>query len=143
MPASSFSGSVVAVSAAVPGTYDSTGYGALSWTVIGEVINWAEVGDDHPDIAVPGLTRTKHVNGPPDGGSRAFSYQFEPADAGQTILRNANGTNNDVSIRITLPSGALRYYSGRVAGLKMSEINNNTFIGEAGEIRVNTPVIRV
>jgi hypothetical protein len=143
MAASSFSGTVVAVSANVPGTFDAAGFGALSYTVVDAVISWAEVGDDHPDIAVPLLARTRHVSGPPDGGSRAFSYQFEAADPGQNILRTNNGSNTDISFKITLPGGAIRYYSGRVANMKMSEINNNSFIGEAGEVRVNSAVIRV
>lgn len=141
MPESSWSGALVAVSASFPGTIDAAGFAALSWTNVAKIVNWAEVGDDHPDIAVPLLTRTSHVNGPPDGGSRAFSFSFEPADAGQTIIRNNNGNNTDISFRITLPGGALRYYAGRVANVKLSAIDNNSFIGQSGEVRVNTAVI--
>lgn len=141
MPASSFSGMLVAVSASFPGTIDAAGFAALSWTNIGAVINWGEVGDDHPDIPVPLLTRTLHVSGPPDGGSRPFSYSFESADAGQNIIRANNGNNTDISFRITLPGGAIRYYAGRVANVRISEATNSTYIGQSGEVRVNTAVI--
>lgn len=144
MPAISYIGTVVAVSVATPATEDASGFGALTYTTVGQMITFGETGDEAEDITIPLLAgRTLHVNGAKNGGSRAFAYQYEVADAGQVILRAQNNSNVTVSVKITDPDGKIEYFHGRVANIKRTERTSSAYKGEAGEFRVNSAVITV
>lgn len=144
MAAISYIGAVVAVSAATPATEDAAGFGALTYTTVGNMISFAETGDESEDITIPLLAgRTIHVNGAKNGGSRAFAYQYEVADAGQVILRANNNGNTTISCKITDPDGKIEYFHGRVANIKRTERTSSAYKGEAGEIRVNSNTITV
>ena len=144
MPAISYIGTVVAVSVATPATEDTSGFGALTYTTVGQMITFGETGDEAEDITIPLLAgRTLHVNGAKNGGSRAFAYQYEVADAGQVILRAQNNSNVTVSVKITDPDGKIEYFHGRVANIKRTERTSSAYKGEAGEFRVNSAVITV
>ena len=144
MAAISYIGAVVAVSATTPATEDASGFGALSYTTVGQMISFGQTGDEAEDISIPLLAgRTLHVNGAKNGGSRAFAYQYEIADAGQIILRAQNNSNTTVSVKITDPDGKIEYFHGRVANIMRTERTSSSYKGEAGEFRVNSNVIVV
>ena len=46
----SFIGATLAVSAALPGTFNSAGYAALGWTTVGQVESIDPTGDDNSGI---------------------------------------------------------------------------------------------
>jgi hypothetical protein len=144
MAAISYIGGTVAVSVATPGTVDASGFGALTYTVVGNMISFGETGDEAADISIPLLSgRTLHVNGAKDGGSRKFAYQYELSDAGQVLIRANTNNNTDVSVKITDPDGKIEYFYGRIANLKRSERTSAAFKGESGEFRVNSAVVIV
>lgn len=144
MAAISYIGAVIGVSVATPATVDSAGFGALTYTTVGNIVSWGSIGDGVDDITIPLLAgRTLHVSGNKDGGAVPFTYQFEAADAGQTILRTQNNGNTDVSVKITDPDGKITYFFGRVAGLKSMERQSGAYKGESGEFRVNSATVIV
>lgn len=139
-----FIGSTIAVVAALPATYDSVGYAALTWTAtVDDVVEWGEVGDQSNDISVSTLAgRTLHSNGSRDGGEVAFTYVTRSASAGQNILRTNSNTNTGVSCRITDQDGQVSYYSGVVANVRDAQRVENAYKGQSGVFRVNTPTVR-
>ena len=138
-------GATVAVVAALPATYNTAGYAALTWTgVIGNLVQWAPIGDQSSDISVTTLAgRTLHSNGALDGGEVAFTYVFAAADAGQVILRANSNNNVGVSVRVTDPDGTVHYAAGVVANVADAERADGNYKGQTGVIRVNTAVVRV
>lgn len=138
-------GVAVAVVAATPATIDSTGFAALSWTAtVGELSMWGAIGDTSASIDIPRISgRTTHVNGAVDGGSIAFAFQYEVADAGQVILRaNANGATT-ISVRVTHSDGKITYSHGKVANLVYNEITPTTNKGMKGVFLVNSATVTV
>lgn len=137
-------GATVAVSAAVPATIDQAGFAALTYTAVGKVVEWGEVGDQSEDVTETTLAgRTCHANGALDGGSVAFTILIDGADAGQTILTSKNNTNDEVSVKVTDPDGKIAYFHGKVANLRDRQRTASTMKGQTGEFRVNSATVRV
>lgn len=137
-------GALIAVSAGVPATVDAAGFAARTFTTVGKITEWGETGDQSEDVTETTLAgRTYHANGALDGGSIPFTFLIDGPDAGQTILRTANNTNDEVSVRITDPDGQIIYYHGKVANLRDRARNASTMKGLSGEFRVNSGTVRV
>lgn len=137
-------GAIVAVSANAPATYNSAGYAALAWTVVGKITSWGEAGDTAEDVTETTLAgRVIHANGALDGGNVAFAFVVSGTDAGQTILINNSNSNTDVSFRITDPDGKIEYSTGVVSGVRSRERTANTAKGMTGNARINSALVRV
>lgn len=137
-------GAVIAVSAAAPATIDSAGFGALTYTAVGRITEWGEVGDSAEDVTETTLAgRTYHANGALDGGAVAFTILIDGTDAGQTILKTKNNTNDEVSVKVTDPDGQITYFHGKVANLRDRQRTASTMKGMTGEFRVNSATVRV
>jgi hypothetical protein len=140
----SYIGATIGIVASSPATIDSSGFGALSYTTIGEVVSWGAVGDQTDNISIPLLNgRVKHVNGAADGGEIAWTVRYEAADGGQVILNAQNNTQTNCSIKITDPDGKIAYTQGLVANVKDMDRATGNYKGLTGVFRVNTPTIRV
>lgn len=137
-------GAAIAVSAATPATVDAAGFGALTWTPVGHITEWGELGDSSEDVSETTLAgRTFHANGSLDGGAVPFTILIDGANSGQTILKTNNNTNTTVSVRVTDPDGQIAYLHGVVANLKDRQRTSGTMKGMSGEIRVNSATVRV
>lgn len=144
MAFTTYIGAVIAASAAMPATVDGAGFAALTYTTVGKITEWGEVGDTAEDVAETTLLgRTYHANGALDGGAVPFTILIDGADAGQTILKTKNNTNDEVSVKITDPDGQVTYFHGKVANMRDRQRTASTMKGMTGEFRVNSATIRV
>lgn len=144
MALTTYIGAVIGCVAATPATVDSTGFAALTYTTIGRITEFGEIGDSAEDATETTLAgRTTHVNGALDGGTAAFTVLIDGSDAGQTILRTNNNTNTTVSFKITDPDGKISYFYGLVANIKDRARSSNTIKGVSGEVRINSAVVLV
>lgn len=142
MALKTYIGALVAAVASVPATLDQAGFAALTYVQVGKVTEWGETGDTSEDVTETTLAgRTYHANGALDGGVISFTLLIDGADAGQTILKAKNNTNDEVSFKITDPDGEIRYLHGKVANLRDRPRTASTMKGCTGEIRVNSPTI--
>lgn len=111
-------GSTLAVSASAPATYDTTGYGALSWTTVGEITDLGSLGKEfnkvtHSPIATYQVIEKK---GSYRLGEIDLMCAWDMNDAGQDILRAANDSvSSVVSVRITKQGGDIRYFTAQVS----------------------------
>lgn len=138
----SYIGAVIGAVVATPATVDAAGFGALTYVTIGKIATWGEVGDTSGDVAIDLLEgRIEHVNGAKDGGEIPFAFRSDN-DAGQTLLRNNNNTNNEVSFKITDPDGQIAYFYGKVANVRDNERSSSSYKGQTGVVRVNSATIR-
>ena len=140
----SYIGGLMSVSAAVPATIDSTGFGALAWTLVGKIVQIGPVGDTTDNISVPLLSgRVWHLNGAADGGEISFSYVYDTApDSGQVIIVNNANSQINCSVKIVDPDSKISYFYGLFANLQDMERSNGNYKGLTGVIRVNSPTIR-
>ena len=113
-------GGFVSVSATLPASYDSTGYAALSWTEVAEVTEIPEHGPEHSEVTHTPL-KTGIVNkfhGELNYGSVALPMALDTGDAGQTILRDALTSKDEISFMFTYSDGSVEYTSGKVFSFK-------------------------
>lgn len=138
-------GATLAVSAALPGSFNSAGYAALSWTTVGQVETIGQTGDSVSAIEFTPLAtgRKERAAGEIDGGQREIKYRDDPADAGQTILATNNNTDNNVSWRITQPSGKIEYCSGSVWNRQRIERNKTNYDGWTQNLNANYATVYV
>ncbi len=140
----SYIGATIGCVVGVPATVDSTGFGALTYTTIGKIASFGEVGDTAADTTVDLLDgRIEHVNGAKDGGAVPFTIRADADDLGQPILKAQSNGNNEVSFRIVDPDGRISYFYGKVANVRDTERTSSNYKGFTGEVRVNSPTIRV
>lgn len=113
------SGTTVAVSAALPATNDAAGFGALAWSLVGEITQidgdlgkeWQTA--EHAPIAQAKILQRKAQY---REGTTDLMAAWDQSDAGQDIMRTAEADQDDiVSIRITKQNGDLRYFTAQVA----------------------------
>jgi hypothetical protein len=114
-------GSTIAISAASPATFDAAGYGALSFSLIGEVTDLGEFGREyalvtHNPIANRGTVKRK---GSFNEGSIDLKLGLDTDDAGQIIAKSASQSDNDHSIKITTQNGDVYYMQAQVMSFKV------------------------
>lgn len=137
-------GSLVYVSAATPASFDGTGFNALTWTAVPDMINWPETGDDHATQSYQSLKDgTLYVQGARDGGNRPFSMRYEKTDAGQIIIRAANGANTPISVKLVDQDGEITYQWGIVNSLKKVALDGNSVKGQTGQFACNRAAVTV
>lgn len=111
-------GTTLAVSTAAPSTYDATGYGALSWTSVGEITDiGGDLGRDYQTVEHAPIAQSQIIL--KKGGYRLgqidLTMAWDQADAGQDLLRTAGDDNDDIlSVRITKQDGGIRYFTAQV-----------------------------
>lgn len=102
------SGTVLSISAAVPATYNTAGYAALTWTPIGEVSDLGDIPGSRTyetvtwrNIASRGTTKAKGVY---DIADQTITVGFDPDDAGQILLTTATEADTPYSVKISNPN---------------------------------------
>lgn len=122
-------GSKIYISAGVPATIDAAGFGALSFTQIGDVTDLGAVGPKvanvtHVPVAESVTYKFKTIV---DNGSMALKGARVTTDAGQTLLIAAVASYAAYSFKVVLQNNAIIYFQGLADSY-------NTTIGTAGVI---------
>jgi hypothetical protein len=113
-------GSTIAISAATPATYDAAGYGALTFTTIGEVTDLGEFGRDfalvtHNPLGSRGTVKKK---GSFNEGTMDMKVGLDIADAGQILAKAAAASDNDYSFKVVIQDGTIFYFRAQVMSFK-------------------------
>ena len=141
----SYIGTTLSIVAGVPATEDQTGYEALSYTAVGNVVSIGELGDQSEDIAFDLLQpgRRSHVSGVKDLGEIPVTIEYNSADPGLAIIDTANNTNVTHSFVVTDSDGDSYYFQGLVANVRELERTANQYKGFTMVIRGQTGVTKV
>ncbi len=113
-------GASLAISAALPATFDAAGYGALAPVVVGEITNIGEFGKEfalvtHNPLATRG---TKKAKGSYNNGTLNPTMALDNDDAGQEDMRDAQESDDPVAFVITLDNGDKYFFEGLVMSFK-------------------------
>lgn len=104
-------GTTYYVSAALPATNDATGFEALTWTELGDVMQGPQLGYEHEQIDIPATLKNayvKSVKGPGKGVDTPIQCLYDPTsvDAGQAIvIAAADDDDGHLSIKAAKGSG--------------------------------------
>jgi len=123
-------GTQVYVSAAEPATYNSAGFGALSWTEVGEVESLGEYGGSAQiSQFIPLATGTvKKRKGSLDYGTASMVIG-KTTDSGLAAMKSGfDGANKDVihSFKIVESDGSIGYFTAVIASYVYSLGDANT-----------------
>lgn len=123
MTAYTSAGSTIALSAGSPATFDSPGFGALTFTAIGEVTNIdGNFGRTynvvtHNPLSTRGTVKKK---GSFNSGSLTIQLALDNDNAGQTLAQAALASDNAYAFKVTLQNGDIYYFQGLVTAFPVT-----------------------
>lgn len=123
-------GSSLAVSPGVPATNDQAGFEALTWTPVGEITNFGEIGGrEYTAVTHTPINKRKTVTrkGTYDYPEFTLEVGRDSTDAGQDMLKLGRDSDASYSFRLTRQDGSIIYLTAQV----MSFVN---VVGEANTI---------
>ena len=130
---SSSVGSTLSAVATAPGSYDGSGYAALTWVPVGEIKDIPAFGKSRNSIAFTPLASgvTQKYAGITDPGKLTLSFLSNTDDAGQLVLKTGLGSSAPVSIKIASQNGDVYYFRAMVLSFKLA-------IGDANGLTMAT-----
>jgi len=117
MPVSNMNGATIGISATLPATYNASGYAAVTFTNIGEVVDiGGELGKVFNEIAHQTLQRAypQKLKGSYNISNMTITIGKIVTDGGQVLLQTALNSSASFSFIITLPSGNTGSLTGKV-----------------------------
>ena len=139
-------GTQIALTAALPETEDAAGYADLTFTIIRNVESLPAFGPTSRSTEFQPLDGVKQTHkGAVDFGTMQVPMAYDEDDAGQILLRTAAepGNNALYAFMVTYPTGAKRYFQGRVMGYPEEPGSATTVIKSTVTIAINTKVVKV
>jgi len=139
MTAMTTAGTTVAIDVGVsPGTYDSTGFVALSYQAIGEITDAGEFGRQYNLVTHNpiGDRRTVKKKGAYNDGQMTLQMARDPSDAGQADLITALDSDADSSFKVVLQDGTILYFVAQV-------LSYTTNLGSVDQITSATVVVEL
>lgn len=136
----------LAVSAAAPATFDDTGYAALTYTDFELVSEAGEVGPTDNLVTFTPLAdpTVQKAQGSRNNGSQALNLAYSTiADAGVAILETAHAARARVSVKMTLPDGAVRYYQAVCMGVREVIGGADAVLGLQTTLEITSDVVKV
>lgn len=127
-----------------PATEDASGYGALSFAEIENVITVGEIADGSEDITYNLLKegRTQHVNGVKDMGEISVTCAYDASNAAAIgAVEAKNNSNTTSSFKLTDSSGAITYFQGRIANFGHPERSASAYEGRTFVIRPTSGLV--
>jgi hypothetical protein len=122
MTIQSTAGSTISIGAA-PATYDAAGFGAVSYTEIGEVNDLGEFSlATYNEIKANsvGNRRVSKLKGSYENGTMTVKVNLDSDDTGQTAAKTALDSDADHSVKIVLQDGSIYYVAAKVMSFKIS-----------------------
>lgn len=123
-------GTQFALSASAPATYDSSGYGALPYTTVGEIDDiTGDIGRVYNLVSRTPLAKRGPVKkkGGYNDGNFTLALALDYDDTGQDLARTALGSDSAYSFKMTLQTGDVIYGQILVMGFTVNIGNTESF----------------
>lgn len=132
----------------LPASVDSTGFAALSFVDVGELVDLPAYG---PTVSViesnPLATGiTEKYPGFTNFGSLALGLELDIEDAGQTLLEagmQIGGVIKPHSFKVEYADGTIEYFHGGIFSYTRAAGSANSMVGSTVNVEINSEVIRV
>lgn len=138
-------GSTLSIGAALPATYDATGYGAVVWTVVGEITDLGEFGKEYNLVThtALGQRQNKKFKGSFNNGSLQLQLARDTADAGQIAMRDALDSDASFPFKVTLQDLSKAYFTGKVMSYKTSVGSVDQITGASCTVEIDSEIVEV
>ena len=106
----------ISVSASLPATYDAAGYGALTFTAVGQVTDWTAGGQVYNVVTSNPIAQrsTDKYKGTFNNGADSITVNRDDDDAGQLIILAALTDDADYAFEVTYQDSTIDYFTGKV-----------------------------
>jgi hypothetical protein len=106
----------IGVSASLPATFDDAGYGALTFTTVGQVTDWTPGGQVYNVVTSNPIAQrsTDKYKGTFNNGADSITVNRDDDDAGQVLVLAALAADTDYSFEVTYQDGTIDYFTGKV-----------------------------
>ncbi len=145
MPSDAFTsaGTTIGVSVALPATYNTAGFAALTFTDIGEVVDGGELGRVYEVVKHNPLATRETIKrkGSFDSGSLSLMMARVPSDAGQTILVAAVNSDNSHSFEVTLQDGTILYFTAQIFSYLTKVGTTNQITAAQVNVEIDSDII--
>lgn len=125
-------GTIVALSATAPATFDAAGYNAVGVTTVGEVDDiQGDIGRLYNLVQRYALARAgapSKKKGNFNDGNIQLPMALDYSDTGQNLVRTAVASANPYTFKITLPNAVIIYGQALVLGAPVNIGNTESFI---------------
>lgn len=138
-------GTTIAVTANAPATYDAAGFGALTFTVIGEVVDLGEFGRKYNLVTHNPLgdRRTVKRKGSFNDGTISMQLARDSSNAGQAILGAAVDDDASYSFKVVTQDGTVFYFSAQVMSHTAKVGGVDTIFGSTVDLEIDNDIIEV
>ena len=114
-------GSTLGISAGIPATFNVAGYGALTFSTVGEIVDLGEFGREfnlvtHNPVGDRGTVKLK---GSFNEGQMALELGLDSSDDGQTLMKTARDEDENYSFVVTTQNGDKYYFQAQVMTFKI------------------------
>lgn len=127
-------GTTFALSASAPATLNSAGYGALTYTTIGEITDLGEFPSRVYDIVThrPLATRGEQkIKGNYALGSQTIVFAMDPSDTGQALIDTAVESDTVYSVKIQHPTLGTIYARALINGAPRNFGSDNNVVSRS------------
>lgn len=145
MTAITAAGATLSISASLPGAETATGYGAITYTAIGEVTDIPEFGKTYNLVTHnPLATRKTHkLKGSYNTGSVSLALARDPDDAGQVIAQSALDDDDNYSFELEFSDGSIQYFQAKVMSYTTGLGTVDSIVASTIVLEIDTDVVEV
>lgn len=139
-------GATLAISNAIPATFNSAGYAALTYTEVGEITNIGEFGKEfalvtHLPLSRRGVAKRK---GSFNNGTLNPTMALDSADAGQILFSASLESDSPSAFKITLQDDSVFYLMGLVMTFRPNVGTTDDVVTATATIEVDeSPIVEV
>ena len=136
-------GSTLSIGAA-PATLDATGFGAVSYTAVGEITDLGQFSyGTYTEVKVTaiGNRQTRKLKGSFDNGTMSLKMNLDSGDAGQTAMKTALTSDADHSIKVVLQDGSIKYFTAKVMSFNITLGNVDAVTMADTNLGINSNIV--
>jgi hypothetical protein len=143
--AQSSAGTTISLSAALPATYDATGFAALTFTALGEVTNIGEFGKVYTLITHNPLAtrKTEKLKGSYNNGSATLALAIDKDDAGQILANTAKDSDAAHSVKVVYQDGSIDYFTALVMSFTTNIAGVDDILSGSINIELDNDIVDV
>jgi hypothetical protein len=136
-------GAKLSITASLPATETDSGYGALSYTEIGEVIDIPEYGKTYNPVTYIPLAdrKVRKLKGSYNTGSVTVALARDPDDAGQLLAQAALDSDNNYSFELEYSDGSVQYFQAKVMSYTSGAPGADTIVPASILLEIDTDII--
>lgn len=136
-------GATVSISAALPATLTKTAYAALTFTLVGEIVDGGEIGRTYNIVTHNPLASraTVKLKGSYDDGTVALKAAYASGDAGQVLMQAALLSDAQYSFKFALQDGTIIYCEGQVSSAPVAIGTVDSIVGVSFNLAVKSGTV--